>query len=62
MLEILNSSPLFKGLEDGEIEKLIQNTLHQIKAFSNKEVIAFSGERVEKAMIDRFLRATSRAT
>ena len=51
MLNVLNSSPLFKGLESGETEKLIQNTLHQIKSFSSQEVIAFSGERVEKAMI-----------
>lgn len=51
MLEVLNSSPLFNGLQPAETEKLIQNTLHQIKQFSNKEVIAFSGEKVEKAMI-----------
>jgi CRP/FNR family transcriptional regulator, dissimilatory nitrate respiration regulator len=51
MLKVLNISPLFKGLEVGETERLIQNTLYQIKSFSNQEVIAFSGERVEKAMI-----------
>jgi CRP-like cAMP-binding protein len=51
MLEVLNSSSLFKGLEAGDTEKLIQNTLHHIKSFSDQEVVAFSGERVEKAMI-----------
>lgn len=51
MFSTLNESPLFKGLEFNEIEKLVQNTLHQVKQFSNKEVIAFSGERVEKAML-----------
>jgi len=51
MFSALNESPLFKGLEFNEIDKLVQNTLHQVKQFSNKEVIAFSGERVEKAML-----------
>jgi CRP/FNR family transcriptional regulator, dissimilatory nitrate respiration regulator len=51
MFSALNESPLFKGLEGNEIDKLVQNTLHQVKQFSNKEVIAFSGERVEKAML-----------
>lgn len=51
MNTILKESPLFRGLETGEIEILIQNTQHQYKQFSNKDVIAFSGEPVEKAMI-----------
>lgn len=51
MLKALKESPLFKGLEINEIESLIDNTLHQFKQFTNKEVIAFSGERVEKAML-----------
>jgi CRP-like cAMP-binding protein len=51
MLKILKDSPLFKGLDVGDIETLIQNTPHQFKRFDNKEVIAFSGEPVEKAMI-----------
>lgn len=51
MFEALKDSPLFKGLEVVDIESLITNILHQIKQFSNKEVLAFSGERVEKAMI-----------
>jgi CRP-like cAMP-binding protein len=51
MFEVLKSSPLFKGLEIQEINVLINNTLHQIKRFSNKEVLAQSGESVEKAMI-----------
>lgn len=51
MLSALKESPLFKGLEIGEIETLIHHTPHQYKQFANKEVIAFSGERVEKAML-----------
>jgi CRP/FNR family transcriptional regulator, dissimilatory nitrate respiration regulator len=51
MLTVLKESPLFRGLEPREIETLVQNTLHQYKQFVNKEVIAFSGEPVEKAMI-----------
>jgi CRP-like cAMP-binding protein len=51
MFEVLKSSPLFTGLEIQEINFLIDNVLHQIKSFSDKEVLAFSGERVEKAMI-----------
>ena len=51
MFEVLKNSPLFKGLETYEVDFLINNTLHQIKQFSNKEVLAYSGERVEKAMI-----------
>ena len=51
MFEVLSDSPLFKGLEPSEIDLLINNTLHQVKQFSNKEVLGWSGERVEKAMI-----------
>ena len=51
MFETLKDSPLFRGLALKEMEDLIQNTFHQYKLFSNKEVIAFSGERIEKAMI-----------
>ena len=51
MFAILKESPLFRGLETGEIEMLIKNTLHQYKQFANKEVIAYSGEPVGKAMI-----------
>ena len=51
MFEALKDSPLFKGLEIADIDLLINNTLHQIKQFSNKEVLAYSGEKVEKAMI-----------
>ncbi len=51
MLEILKESPLFMGLETGEIETLINNTLHQFKQFANREVIAYSGETVWKAII-----------
>ena len=51
MFESLKGSPLFKGLEIEEINSLINNSSHQIKQFENKEVLAFSGEKVEKAMI-----------
>ena len=51
MFEILKDSQLFRGLEQNEVDSLINNTLHQIRQFSNKEVLAFSGEKVEKAMI-----------
>jgi len=51
MFENLKSSPLFKGLEIEGINSLINNTLHQIKNFSKSEVLAYSGESVEKAMI-----------
>jgi CRP-like cAMP-binding protein len=51
MLNVLIESPLFKGLNVSEIDRLIQNTLYNIKQFSEREVIAFSGERVDKAMI-----------
>ena len=51
MFESLKASPLFKGLEIAEINSLINNSSHQIKQFSNKEVLAYSGEKVEKAMI-----------
>jgi CRP/FNR family transcriptional regulator, dissimilatory nitrate respiration regulator len=51
MFEVLKASPLFKGLEIEGINSLINNTLHQIKHFSNKEVLAYADDRVEKAMI-----------
>jgi CRP-like cAMP-binding protein len=51
MFEVLKNSPLFKNLDIYEVNFLINNTLHQIKQFSNKEVLAWSGESVEKAMI-----------
>ena len=51
MFESLNASPLFKGLEIAEINSLINNSSHQIKQFSNKEVLAYAGEKVEKAII-----------
>ena len=51
MFEALKLSPLFIGLEIEEINSLINRSSHQIKHFSNKEVLAFSGEKVEKAMI-----------
>ena len=51
MFEILKNSPLFTGLDNYEVDSLINNTLHQIKHFSSTEVLAFSGERVEKAMV-----------
>ena len=51
MFEPLVASSLFKGLDIDEINLLINNRPHQIKQFSNHEVLAYSGEKVEKAMI-----------
>jgi len=51
MFETLKASPLFKGLETEDINSLINNSSHQIKQFSDKEVLAYAGEKVEKAMI-----------
>ena len=51
MFESLAGSSLFRGLEIEEINRLIKNRSHQIKQFSNHEVLAYSGEKVEKAMI-----------
>ena len=51
MFKVLKISPLFKGLEIEEINSLINCSSHQIKHFATKEVLAFSGEKVEKAMI-----------
>jgi CRP-like cAMP-binding protein len=51
MFETLKASPLFKGLEIEDINSLINSSSHQIKQFSNKEVLAYAGEKVEKAMI-----------
>jgi len=51
MFETLKASPLFKGFEIEDINSLINSSSHQIKQFSNKEVLAYAGEKVEKAMI-----------
>ena len=42
---------MFKGLETEDINSLINSIPHRIKQFSNKEVLAYSGEKVEKAII-----------
>ena len=52
MFEVLKASPLFKGLDIEEINYLINNSSHQIKQFSNKEVLAYSGESVEKSICE----------
>ena len=51
MFETLKASPLFKGLETEDINSLINSSSHQIKQFSDKDVLAYAGEKVEKAMI-----------
>jgi CRP/FNR family transcriptional regulator, dissimilatory nitrate respiration regulator len=51
MFETLIASPLFSGFGIQEINSLINNCSHQIKQFSDKEVLAYSGEKVERAMI-----------
>ena len=42
---------MFNGLETEDINSLINSIPHRIKQFSNKEVLAYSGEKVEKAII-----------
>ena len=51
MFDILKSSSLFAGLNVTEITFLINKVLHQIRHFSKNEVLAFSGEPIEKSMI-----------
>ena len=51
MFEILKMSPLFAGLDTTEINLLINKVFYQIKQFSKDEVLAFSGEKVERAII-----------
>ena len=51
MFESLKASSLFNGLETEDINSLINSIPHRIKQFSNKEVLAYSGEKVEKAII-----------
>ena len=51
MFESLNESPLFKNMASEEIENFLLRTPHQFKYFKNEEVIAFAGDKVEKAML-----------
>lgn len=51
MFEILGRSPLFNGLESFQISALIAKCPHQVKSFTKNEVLAYSGEVVDKAMI-----------
>jgi CRP-like cAMP-binding protein len=51
MFEILGRSPLFNGLESQQINTLIAKCPHQVKSFTKNEVLAYSGEVVDKAMI-----------
>ena len=51
MFEALKDSFLFRGLEISEINSLIDSIPYQIKQFSGKEVLAYSGDSVGKAMI-----------
>ena len=51
MFEILGSSPLFNGLESHQINTLIAKCPHQVKSFTKNEVLAYSGQVVDKAMI-----------
>jgi CRP-like cAMP-binding protein len=45
------NSPLFKGYHVEEIREMLKSTPHQFKSFADGEIIAFSGEKVEKAML-----------
>lgn len=51
MFQVLLNSPLFRGLTINEIESLITSTAHQVKHFSARDMLAFSGERVDKAIL-----------
>ena len=45
--DLLTRSPLFKGLETGEIEEILRKIPHKIKKYDPGTVIAQSGEPVE---------------
>jgi len=51
MFEALKGSPLFKGMEVAEINALLSNLSHQVKQFSNQDVLAYAGQSVDKAII-----------
>ncbi len=51
MYHILLNSPLFKGLEEGEIDELFKTVKHQVRQFRSGELLAQAGENVDKAMI-----------
>ncbi len=49
--KILENSPLFKGLHYSEIESEIQNCHYQIKKYSEGQLIAYAGEKVDRLCI-----------
>jgi CRP-like cAMP-binding protein len=51
MHQILINSPLFKGYHAEEIGDMLKITPYQFKSFLDGEIIAFSGDRVERAML-----------
>lgn len=51
MNTILTQSPIFKGLQPLEIEKLLVQIPHQIRHFHKDDLLAVAGEEVKTAMI-----------
>jgi CRP-like cAMP-binding protein len=48
---LLSDSPLFKGLETGEIEAILSSTPHGIRKYQTGTMISQSGEQVNSLMI-----------
>lgn len=51
MLEILVKCPLFVGMKNVEIDKLLKSVNHQLKKFNQGELIAQSGEEITSLYI-----------
>lgn len=51
MYQILLNSPLFRGLSLEELNALLQKVNHQIRQFRSGELLAQSGEDVDKALL-----------
>ena len=45
------NSPLFKGLTTEELNSLFQKIRHQIRHFRSGEMLAQTGDNVDKAML-----------
>lgn len=51
MFEILDKCPLFVGMDNDEIIKLLKSVSHQVKKFRKNELIAQSGEEIRAQLI-----------
>lgn len=51
MKEIINKCPLFKGIKQEDIDKLLGNIFFQTKKYNPKEIISYQDEVVEHLMI-----------